>query len=185
MRNGIEIRDSIIEDDSAIHVAVTISDFLYMYSGEACASEIASMCLKNRIKVHWTKYGALQSFANAFDFSSEKWDDFYITRPKEEVLCTCHTCKGDNSFRDNSDLKWELVCHTVLHIQSTPKPEDWQVIQPEMYSFTSVDAFEPVQPIQQEEDWYNTLIQPGLWTNKIKQSLTNAHDFAINCLVED
>lgn len=50
---------------------------LYIYSGKAGVNEITNMIWSGDISVKNWNYRKLLSFSNSFDYSSEKWDEFY------------------------------------------------------------------------------------------------------------
>ncbi|ETN06803.1 hypothetical protein, variant 2 [Phytophthora nicotianae INRA-310] len=107
-------------------VYVSLADFLYMYSGEATATEIAGMVMSGRVSVPWSSYGKLKAFAECFDFSTEKWDAYYADLKARGVVakipeCTQACCK--QSTKEDIEANWLLVSDAT-----TTSGGDWEVV---------------------------------------------------------
>ncbi|CAH0473866.1 unnamed protein product [Peronospora belbahrii] len=132
MRQGLEIDNTTLhpQDPFLPEVAVvyvSLADFLYMYSGEATATEIAGMVMSGRVSVPWNSYGKLKAFAECFDFSTEKWDAYYADLKARGVVvkiseCTQTCCK--QSTKEDIEANWLLVSDATT---STGKG-DWEVV---------------------------------------------------------
>lgn len=69
---------------------------LYIYSGKAGPGEITNMIWSGDVHVHDWNYRKLMQFANSFDYSSQKWDEFYKSREKIENSTSTDN-QSDNS----------------------------------------------------------------------------------------
>ena len=58
-------------------VSMNVNDFLHVYSGQATAFEVTRMIMRRRIVVEGHDFGKISSFASSFDYSSNKWEEFY------------------------------------------------------------------------------------------------------------
>ncbi|KAF1792027.1 hypothetical protein GQ600_14638 [Phytophthora cactorum] len=108
-------------------VYVSLADFLYMYSGEATATEIAGMVMSGRVSVPWGSYGKLKAFAECFDFSTEKWDAYYADLKARGVVvkipeCTQVCCK--QSTKEDIEANWLLVSDAT----TTSGGGDWEMV---------------------------------------------------------
>ncbi|KAL4128648.1 hypothetical protein PRIC2_007632 [Phytophthora ramorum] len=120
MRRGLEVDNTTLhpQDPFLPEVAVvyvSLADFLYMYSGEATASEIAGMVMSGRVSVPWSSYGKLKAFAECFDFSTDKWDAYYADLAARGVVveipqCAQACCK--QSTKEDIEANW-LLCLNV------------------------------------------------------------------------
>jgi hypothetical protein len=82
-------------------VTINANDFITVYSGKATAAEITKMCLGGRIWVHGMAFKNLNGFASSFDFTTEKWDNFYALR--EYFTSPPPQCTHENIFLDSLD----------------------------------------------------------------------------------
>ncbi|ETM43352.1 hypothetical protein L914_11152 [Phytophthora nicotianae] len=131
MRRGLEVDNTTLhpQDPFLPEVAVvyvSLADFLYMYSGEATATEIAGMVMSGRVSVPWSSYGKLKAFAECFDFSTEKWDAYYADLKARGVVgkipeCTQACCK--QSTKEDIEANWLLVSDAT-----TTSGGDWEVV---------------------------------------------------------
>lgn len=115
-------------------IHVSLADFLYMYSGEATAGEIASMCMSGRVSVPWSAYGKLKAFAECFDFSSEKWEDYYAFQAANGESVDLPSCSKPccvASTKDEIDANWCLVNDTTtapLGDYGIRVDSDWEIV---------------------------------------------------------
>ncbi|KAG6610053.1 uncharacterized protein IUM83_01005 [Phytophthora cinnamomi] len=132
MRRGLEVDNTTLhpQDPFLPEVAVvyvSLADFLYMYSGEATATEIAGMVMSGRVSVPWSSYGKLKAFAECFDFSSEKWDAYYADLKSRGVAQTIPKCTQkccQQSSKEDIEANWLLVSDAT----STSGGGDWEVV---------------------------------------------------------
>lgn len=109
-------------------VRVGLADFLYMYSGEASAAEIAGMCMSGRVSVPWSSYGKLKAFAECFDFSSEKWEEYYAAQAAKGISTAMPQCSKSccqSTTKEEIDANWLLVADTT---SSSSIGNDWEVV---------------------------------------------------------
>jgi hypothetical protein len=116
-------------------IHVSLADFLFMYSGEATAGEIASMCMSGRVSVPWSAYSKLKAFAECFDFSSEKWDEYYAFQASTggaTALPTCTKACCVASTKEEIDANWCLVSDATTKPLSSGHgrhtDSDWEVV---------------------------------------------------------
>uniref|UniRef100_M4BC22 Uncharacterized protein n=1 Tax=Hyaloperonospora arabidopsidis (strain Emoy2) TaxID=559515 RepID=M4BC22_HYAAE len=108
-------------------VYVSLADFLYMYTGEATATEIASMVMSGRVSVPWSSYSKLKAFAECFDFSTEKWEAYYAdlkTRGRERKTLQCTQLCCRQSTKEDIEANWLLVSDAT----TTTGGGDWEVV---------------------------------------------------------
>lgn len=109
-------------------VRVSLADFLYMYSGEASAAEIAGMCMSGRVSVPWSSYGKLKAFAECFDFSSEKWEEYYAAQAAKGIWTVMPQCSKpccQSTTKEEIDANWLLVADAT---SSSSIGNDWEVV---------------------------------------------------------
>ncbi|CAI5725051.1 unnamed protein product [Peronospora destructor] len=134
----IDMRRGLAVDNTTLHpqdpflpkvavVYVSLADFLYMYSGEATAAEIAGMVMSGRVSVPWNSYNKLKTFAECFDFSTKKWDAYYADLKARGVAvkipkCLQSCCK--QSTKEDIEANWLLVSDAT----TTSGGGDWEVV---------------------------------------------------------
>ncbi|KAG9405804.1 hypothetical protein AC1031_003722 [Aphanomyces cochlioides] len=65
-------------------VTSSIEDFLHVYSGKASPGEMAKMCYTGRVYISGLQFRLVTRFAQSFDFSSQKWTDFYAWQKRQQ-----------------------------------------------------------------------------------------------------
>uniref|UniRef100_A0AAV1TL73 Uncharacterized protein n=1 Tax=Peronospora matthiolae TaxID=2874970 RepID=A0AAV1TL73_9STRA len=133
MRHGLEVDNTTLhpQDPFVPEVAVvyvSLADFLYMYSGEATATEIASMVMSGRVSVPWSSYSKLKAFAECFDFSTDKWEAYYAdlkTRERETKTLQCTQLCCRQSTKEDIEANWLLVSDATT---TTSGGGDWEVV---------------------------------------------------------
>lgn len=117
----LDASDPFVRSVAVVHVS--LADFLYMYSGEASAAEIAGMCMSGRVSVPWSSYSKLKAFAECFDFSTEKWEAYYASleaartprgskKPVNSIpQCSKSCCQS--STKEEIDANWQMVSDTT------------------------------------------------------------------------
>nr|CCA27240.1 hypothetical protein PITG_03485 [Albugo laibachii Nc14] len=157
LRGALQIlRRPVFEDDpklsDVIVVYVSLVDFLYMYSGEATAAEIAGMCMSGRVCVPWSAMGRLRAFADSFDFSTEKWEEFYQFRRKSQKEIS-HVCKKPCCASiEPLNTNWMLVNDSSTVTAS----EDWEIVIDDFYhivAYKSCDQAEEIKGSIKSEEW--------------------------------
>lgn len=142
-------------------VRVSLADFLYMYSGDASAGEIASMVLSGRVSVPWSSAGKLKAFAECFDFSTEKWDAYYADLAargikRELPACTNGCCA--QSTKEEIDANWLLVSDTSSATASGGG--DWEVVS-DLHCLVVAkdtrDEMEQISGLAQLDEWLGKL----------------------------
>ncbi|TYZ62093.1 hypothetical protein PybrP1_000905 [[Pythium] brassicae (nom. inval.)] len=160
-------------------VYVSLADFLYMYSGEASAAEIAGMCMSGRVSVPWSSYSKLKAFAECFDFASERWDAYYAralgaSPPPSASLPHCAKPCCRSSRRDEIDADWQLVSDATTTTAAgggaavASCAGDWQEVSDckcHALPKENREAMESVFGAQQLDDWL-----ARLWSGHIKRS---------------
>jgi hypothetical protein len=147
-------------------IRVSLADFLYMYSGEATAGEIASMCMSGRVSVPWSAYGKLKAFAECFDFSSEKWEQYYARQDATTgnaplVPCTKSCCQA--STKEDIDANWCLVSDaysTTLRSANAYVEGDWEVVSDSSCYVLTQEKREEIKRIigvPQIDEWLGNL----------------------------
>lgn len=187
----LDTGDVFLKQVAVVHVS--LADFLYMYSGEASAAEIAGMCMSGRVSVPWSSYSKLKAFAECFDFSTEKWETYYARHgasssspPLSASIpqCSKECCKS--SSKEDIDANWLLVCDatttsvraasftgtsTVAAGSSTAAggcASEWQVVSDckcHTLPKENREEMEQVFGVQQIDDWL-----AKLWSGHIKRS---------------
>lgn len=182
LTTALEPTDAFLKQVAVVHVS--LADFLYMYSGEASAAEIAGMCMSGRVSVPWSAYSKLKAFAECFDFSTEKWDAYYAqmysadSPPPSATLPPCAKACCQSSRREDIDANWMLVSDTTTTsvrngLATTTATTgcasgEWQVVSDcKCYTLPKEhrDEMEQVFGVQQLDDWL-----AKLWTGHIKRS---------------
>jgi hypothetical protein len=164
MRRGLEIdnttlhpEDPFLPEVAVVHVS--LADFLYMYSGEASAGEIASMVLSGRVAVAWSAYGKLKAFAECFDFSTDKWDAYYAdldARGVSRELAPCTNGCCAQSTKEEIDANWLLVSDAT----TTNGGGDWEVVsdlQCLTVSKEQREEMEQISGVAQLDEWFARL----------------------------
>ncbi|TMW64592.1 hypothetical protein Poli38472_011472 [Pythium oligandrum] len=141
MRRGIRVfttalsaSDPFASEAAPVHVS--LADFLYMYSGEASASEIAGMCMSGRVSVPWGAYGKLKAFAECFDFSTEKWDAYYAYQAASGAVAAtslpqCSKPCCHSTTKEEIDANWCLVSDAstrTVHTHANGQMEEWEIV---------------------------------------------------------
>ncbi|KAF1793070.1 hypothetical protein GQ600_12963 [Phytophthora cactorum] len=144
MRRGLEVDNTTLhpQDPFLPEVAVvyvSLADFLYMYSGEATATEIAGMVMSGRVSVPWSSYGKLKAFAECFDFSTEKWDAYYadLKAPgtKEDIEANWLLVSDATTTSGGGD--WEVVSDLQCLNVSKEKREEMDKV----FNFTPLEEW--------------------------------------------
>lgn len=185
----LDAGDAFLKQAAVVHVS--LADFLYMYSGEASAAEIAGMCMSGRVSVPWSSYSKLKAFAECFDFSTEKWEAYYArngasTPPPSASIpqCAKECCKS--SSKEDIDANWLLVSDTTTTSVRAASftgtststaggssvvggcASEWQVVSDcKCYTLPKEnrEEMEHVFGVQQIDDWL-----AKLWSGHIKRS---------------
>ncbi|KAF1336177.1 hypothetical protein FI667_g810, partial [Globisporangium splendens] len=180
--------DPFLRQVAVVHVS--LADFLYMYSGEASAAEIAGMCMSGRVSVPWSSYSKLKAFAECFDFSSEKWDAYYAAQlatpggSQKSIASSMPQCSKSccqSSTREEIDADWQLVVdatttsiRAATAVSATSAPGcsttggDWQVVSDCKCSTLpreNREEMEQVFGVHQIDEWL-----ANLWSGHIKRS---------------
>jgi hypothetical protein len=82
-----------------VWVDISLPDLLHVYSGKAGAADVASLVLGGRIRVGWFKFAELKTFAESFDYRTEKWISFYRWRAAQGKDAKGEQ-KADDMLRD-------------------------------------------------------------------------------------
>jgi hypothetical protein len=178
--------DPFLRQVAVVHVS--LADFLYMYSGEASAAEIAGMCMSGRVSVPWSSYSKLKAFAECFDFSTERWDAYYAAqladgsqKSSASSMPQCSKSCCQSSTREEIDADWQLVVDatttsvraaTVVSATSasgcSTAGGEWQVVSDCKCSTLpreNREEMEQVFGVQQIDEWL-----ANLWSGHIKRS---------------
>ncbi|DBA01035.1 TPA: hypothetical protein N0F65_002645 [Lagenidium giganteum] len=65
-------------------VGISEDDFLWLYSGKASSSDVAKLFYSGRLSISGYAFRKVSNFAQSFDFSSEKWRQFYAWKEDME-----------------------------------------------------------------------------------------------------
>jgi len=165
--------DAFISNVVVVHVS--LADFLFMYSGEATAAEIVGMCMSGRVSVPWKDYGRLKYFAESFDFSSEKWEQYYAAidqtsstsdQNKTRLKCCKPCCQA--TTKDEIDANWLLVsdssCNNAIET-------DWELIsdcQCHIIPKENRAKMEEIFGVPQIDDWLSKLCRRHLNKNRME-----------------
>lgn len=146
---------------TTVPVHVTLADFLFMYSGEATTSEIAGMCMSGRVSVPWTSYGQLKAFAECFDFSSEKWEEFYSCHPQQNTDGFCSKPCCQSTTKEEIDANWCLISDATT-IPTSSGGEEWEIVsdcQCLILPKEKREQIEQVFGVAQINEWFRNLCQ--------------------------
>ncbi|KAF0697835.1 Aste57867_11505 [Aphanomyces stellatus] len=167
---------------SSVEVGLTISDFLLMYSGELTAAEIAGLCMSGKVQLRWTAYGTLKSFADSFDFSVEKWAEFYThfgldPNYVEQIDCAMSCCAPAAPLtQDEIEANWNMVCDSVLI--PAAGMSDWQLVtelQVTQVASPKEDVPPPVEEPPVSGAWFDKLHQVQ---DTVKRKMFNMKEYA-------
>ncbi|EQC32338.1 hypothetical protein SDRG_10085 [Saprolegnia diclina VS20] len=175
-----------------VDIALTISDFLHMYSGELTAAEIAGLCMSGKVQVRWTAYGSVKAFADSFDFSPEKWAEFYDhfgldPNYVDWIECTMPCCAPPPACtQEEIDSNWQMVKDSVL----LPSNElGWELVsEVEVTTVVKSPDAAAAATTEAKQDW----ISDGLKTinphfvqmqNTVKKKMFNMKEYAEKFLV--
>ncbi|KAJ0411197.1 hypothetical protein ATCC90586_008913 [Pythium insidiosum] len=64
-------------------VTISVDDFLWIYSGKASSSDVLKLFYAGRLSISGYAFRKVSTFAQSFDYSSERWRDFYAWREEE------------------------------------------------------------------------------------------------------
>jgi hypothetical protein len=168
--------------EQVVTVLVSLADFLYMYSGEASAAEIASMCMSGRVQVGWSSFGKLRAFAESFDFTTEKWEEYYSVREvhgysNDPPKCSKPCCSTNEAI----DANWLLVSEATL----TPAlGGDWEVVSDCMCEIIPEENREKMKEVLQEpgmKDWLSNIFNKqsvASVSKNVKKSVSDLRDMA-------
>lgn len=165
-----------------VSVVVTIGDFLYMYSGEASAADIAGLCMSGRIGVNWTQYNQLKAFADSFDFSTEMWERFYretreIPVDQQNIHCKSNCFCQQTRTQEEEDAKWQLICQHVLTSSNRKILEpEWEFVG---NSGEQIIAFQPVDSRREPPS------KLELITDTMKKKMSSLREYAEKFLLDD
>eukprot|EP00640_Fibrocapsa_japonica_P001510 CAMPEP_0113943994 /NCGR_PEP_ID=MMETSP1339-20121228/30386_1 /TAXON_ID=94617 /ORGANISM="Fibrocapsa japonica" /LENGTH=388 /DNA_ID=CAMNT_0000949023 /DNA_START=155 /DNA_END=1318 /DNA_ORIENTATION=- /assembly_acc=CAM_ASM_000762 len=70
-------RDTPPDKEVSYEIKAPAREFLHIYSGQASATEMVRMGLTGKLQMRPFNVMQMRQFANCFDFSQEKWDEFY------------------------------------------------------------------------------------------------------------
>ncbi|CAK4076079.1 unnamed protein product [Aphanomyces euteiches] len=177
-------------DTNAVDVGLTISDFLLMYSGELTAAEIAGLCMSGKVQLRWTAYGSLKAFADSFDFSVDKWCEFYghfglDPNYVEQIECTLPCCTGaPETTVEEIEANWNLVRDSVL-IPAGAGALDWQLVTSLEISPMESPKKEVVAEFPSSSSTWLHLFQPHLVQvqDTVKRKMFNVKEYAEKFLV--
>lgn len=188
LHTPLDASDPFLKHVAVVHVS--LADFLYMYSGEASAAEIAGMCMAGRVSVPWSAYSKLKAFAECFDFSTDRWDAYYAraelggASPPSSAsslpLCEKTCCRSTR--REEIDADWQLVSDATTTplrtgqltttaggvVVSSSCASEWQEVSDckcHALPKESREAMESAVGAQQLDDWL-----ARLWSGHIKRS---------------
>lgn len=173
------LRRGILEDDpersDVIVVYVSLKDFLYMYSGEATAAEIARMCMSGRVCIPWSALGKLRAFADSFDFSSEKWEEFYQSRQNTQMKIS-HVCKKPCCASiEPINSNWMLVNDSSTVTTS----DDWEIVIDEIYHIAACKSSEESERsagLKNTEEWLGKWFRESIQKQRFPLIQTNVCD---------
>ena len=147
---------------NGVHIGLSITDFLYLYSGAASPSDIAHMCMSGRVQVKWSELSMVKEFSESFDFSTEKWNEFYslhnIIPVKDRIsdLCNCLKCSTLTSQYEAPNI-WQMVLHKPF--QKTDFDREWEIIGGDTVAFKEVDENFSAKSNQVKKSWSEKLIE--------------------------
>ncbi|OQR82099.1 hypothetical protein THRCLA_11136 [Thraustotheca clavata] len=165
---------------SCVDIALTIVDFLQMYSGELTAAEIAGLCMSGKVQVRWTAYSSVKAFADSFDFSPEKWTEFYDhfgldPNYVDGIECTMSCCAARESCtQEDIDLNWQLIKDSIL----VPSGDmDWQLVS--QMEITTVVPSPKDAKVDEDIQWIDTIHPHFLQMQEtVKKKMFNMKEYA-------
>ncbi|RHY26539.1 hypothetical protein DYB32_007519 [Aphanomyces invadans] len=176
---------------SAVDVALTITDFLLMYSGDLTAAEIAGLCMSGKVQLRWTAYGSLKAFADSFDFSVEKWADFYAhfgldPNYVDQIECMLPCCRTTPPLTEEEiEANWNIVCDSMLiPATATAVGFDWQLVTPMELAVAPVPT-PPPSPTSPDAPltWYDKLHLAQV-QDTVKRKMVTMREYAEKFLVD-
>ncbi|DBA02990.1 TPA: hypothetical protein N0F65_003178 [Lagenidium giganteum] len=187
LRNGVVVSKSPLSAANsfapeAAMVYVSLADFLYMYSGEATAAEIAGMVMSGRVSVAWSAYGKLKAFAECFNFSVEKWDEFYVLQESRgrggrgatsRTQCTRACCQA--TTKEEIDANWILISDATVMSDSG----DWEVVSDckcHVIPRENRAKMEEVFGVPQINDWLSMLCGGHINKTHVQSVQTNVRN---------
>ncbi|TDH65832.1 hypothetical protein CCR75_002054 [Bremia lactucae] len=108
------------EERPTCEVTLSMDDFLWIYSGKASSTDLAKLFYAGRVVISGYAFRTVSRFAQSFDFSSEKWLNFYAKREMEQTMNgSSRSFSAENSPTDPVSLSkdhWYFYTTNLLHI---------------------------------------------------------------------
>lgn len=108
-------------------VSISVDDFLWIYSGTASSSDILKLFYAGKLSISGYAFRKVSSFAQSFDFSSEKWRSFYSWRDEQASSSRSPSAveEARNVGSPSRDF-WFAHCRTVLDRYNVSKLQQLQ-----------------------------------------------------------
>ncbi|GLD97505.1 hypothetical protein PINS_up006195 [Pythium insidiosum] len=110
-------KDASASDARSLTCEVTISvdDFLWIYSGKASSSDVLKLFYAGRLCISGYAFRKVSTFAQSFDYSSERWRKFYAWREEEANMRRSSLALDDahNVGSPSRDF-WIYHCRAIL-----------------------------------------------------------------------
>lgn len=107
-------------------VSISVDDFLWIYSGKASSSDILKLFYAGKLSISGYAFRKVSSFAQSFDFSSEKWRSFYSWRDEQESRRSPSAVEEARNVGSPSRDFWFAHCRTVLDRYNVSKLQQLQ-----------------------------------------------------------
>lgn len=108
-------------------VSISVDDFLWIYSGKASSSDILKLFYAGKLSISGYAFRKVSAFAQSFDFSSEKWRNFYSWRDeKENARRSPSAVEEARNVGSPSRDFWFFHCRAILDRYNVSKLQQLQ-----------------------------------------------------------
>ncbi|TMW63521.1 hypothetical protein Poli38472_002462 [Pythium oligandrum] len=108
--------------DLTCEVTISVDDFLWIYSGKATSSDLLKLVYAGRVAISGYAFRKASAFAQSFDFSSDKWRNFYAWRDREDQVRRSPGALDEvNNVGSPARDFWFYYCRAILERHNISK----------------------------------------------------------------
>ncbi|KAL7692674.1 hypothetical protein Plhal304r1_c006g0025841 [Plasmopara halstedii] len=106
----------VCEERPTCKVTISMDDFLWIYSGKANSADLARLFYAGRVVITGYAFRTVSKFAQSFDFSSEKWRNFYALRKAQDEKN--YTSRSPSALEDVRNVGSPSRDYWYFHVKS-------------------------------------------------------------------
>jgi hypothetical protein len=101
-------------------VAMSMEDFLHIYSGKASSSDVVKLFYAGRVSISGYAFRTMSNFVASFDYSTDSWNNFYAQQRDRQQRSSAALDETRNVGSPSRDF-WFYYCRAMLERHNISK----------------------------------------------------------------